>query len=467
MNRPEHTERSRRRVTRILRVVLAVIGLSITTSPILIDLIDAWWAGGDVHVELGSHTAVTVAVGVAYLILSAVLQKLPFAVSQASLFLIFIPIFVGFVECAGRISGYDFAQTRARWMETPIYYRQPTEPVGEVFFHRPGPASWTGRVLTTELRRLGAKEWDAYANEEEITVTYDEEGFRNPSALVDWEIVVLGDSFTELGYLPYSDLFSSKLADKLKCRVKNLGVSYTGTLNQCCLLREYGIADSTKDAILVFFEGNDCRDTHREYRSLQRYRETGERELRNLVGHKKTSFVRAVAGILQRTERTTDRVVTNAVFGSGDNRVDLTVSDAPPNKTDLSNEEIIAVESALNDYAGIAESQHVRPWLVYMPCKRRVLHNHLQFSNEAKKSLVEWTPSDMPRWIEGVCEQNGIRFLDLTPHFVERADSGLLLFNHVYDTHLNRIGSSLVADVLSKAFFRQSSEPSSESEKND
>lgn len=69
---------------------------------------------------------------------------------------------------------------------------------------------------------------EAYRNERPVTVAYDEQGFRNPDDLIDWDIVVVGDSFVELGYLPYEDLYTTRLGRLLGCRVKNLGCSYTG-----------------------------------------------------------------------------------------------------------------------------------------------------------------------------------------------------------------------------------------------
>ena len=56
-----------------------------------------------------------------------------------------------------------------------------------------------------------------------ITVQYDEAGFRNPAGMLDWDIAVAGDSFTELGYLRHEDLFTTVLGQILDARVLNLG----------------------------------------------------------------------------------------------------------------------------------------------------------------------------------------------------------------------------------------------------
>jgi hypothetical protein len=41
-----------------------------------------------------------------------------------------------------------------------------------------------------------------------LEAAYDRDGFRNPD-LEDWQVVVIGDSLTEQGYLPEEDLFTS------------------------------------------------------------------------------------------------------------------------------------------------------------------------------------------------------------------------------------------------------------------
>ena len=113
----------------------------------------------------------------------------------------------------------------------PIFFRMPDLPVGDVFFTREGPASWTGKPLTVMLRNHRGTDL-AYRDEQEITITYGKDGFRNPDDLNDWDIAITGDSFTESGYLPYEELYTTLLGRTLHKRVKNLGVSDTGNFTQ-------------------------------------------------------------------------------------------------------------------------------------------------------------------------------------------------------------------------------------------
>ena len=54
--------------------------------------------------------------------------------------------------------------------------------------------------------------------------------------------------------------------------------------------------------------------------------------------------------------------------------------------------------------------------------------------------------------VRDLAERHGIRFIDLTPALVtETRATGSLLFNTMYDCHLNRRGSHVVAGALTAA----------------
>ena len=203
--------------------------------------------------------------------------------------------FYGLCELTFQSIGFDFSPTPRDLESVPTFYRIPTTPFGEAYYRRPGLTSWTGKVVTSQMQRIG---YDAkwFPQEEEITLQYDKDGFRNPADLEDWEIVVIGDSFTELGNLKYEDLFSTRLGSLMGRSVKNLGISHTGVLNQIACLHHFGISESTKHVVWVFFEGNDVRDLGLELERLIRIR-TGESEHVDLIAKNKqsqTSLTKAI-----------------------------------------------------------------------------------------------------------------------------------------------------------------------------
>lgn len=442
---PRHPDRIRR-LSAVLRGVLMFWGAGLLLLPLILDGL------GGRPLAVDKREAVVMAIGLTYLLLALVLHRLPVVFFKLALLLIMLPLAVGLLESVGRLARLDFAQTRQQWERTPIYYRQPTEPFGSVFFRRAGPASWQGKVLTTELRRMQIAEWEAYPDEVELTISYDEQGFRNPVEMTDWEIAIAGDSFTELGYLSERDLFTSRLASLLKVRVKNLGVSYTGTFSQLCYLQEFGIAASTRDVMIVFFEGNDWADTLREYQAVRRWEATGEREFRNLADHRQTSFVRAVGDLASHFfGAARQKSAVNAWFTGGKDKTALTLVTAPPNWEELDPLAREALQVAIQQFARLARDHRVRPWLVYMPCKRRVLHGQLEFADDCDPRIVSWQPSDLRGRMESLCEEHLVQWVDLTGPFRQQTRAGKLLFNHIYDTHLNREGAALVAETLAGA----------------
>ena len=381
---------------------------------------------------------------------------------------------VAAAELGCRALGHDFAHQERAHLAIPPYFRESTVPLGEVYFRRPGPQRWEGQVLNVRLEQLGIVP-NPFAGEEPVVVEYDRDGFRNPPGLEDWDLAVIGDSFTELGYLPHEELFTTMLAGELGLRVKNLGVSETGNLSHLEYLRSYGLAPSTRDVLLVFFEGNDPLETAVERRNLLRFRATGERPMREF--ERQTSLVRALYGALAGPEPRRVHRLDAAVFtGRGAGRGEpLSVFFAPRPLPEITQQLLdhyaardpaseagpdlettrrevdveAALEQAFSELAQVVEDHGARAWVAFMPCKARVHHGQLEFTERALPSVRDWQPTDFPGEVRALAERHRIQFVDLTPALVADArEHGALLYNTMYDCHLNRRGSRVVADAL-------------------
>lgn len=344
-----------------------------------------------------------------------------------------------------RVVHYDFVKEGIAWQRTPPFYRQPTVPIGEVFFRRPGPQEWHGQVLNTRLKQLRIVT-NPYMNEEAITIKYDSDGFRNPLSLEDWQVVVTGDSFTEQGYLPDEDLFTTIIGDMLELKVKNLGTSYTGPLTQTFYLQNYGISSSTQHAIMILFEGTALKDITQEHEALRRWLVTGRRKLRE-----QTSMIKAIVQFISnlRPRRTAVIDKINAFFKSPQGDVPIELDYTPPDISQVTADTIAAFDFALKKYAMMAHENNIKAWLVYAPCKRRVLHGKLRFLDNTSEEIKTWVPTDLPDLVYQLCNKHGISFIDLTNVLVKETDqTGVLLFNPVYDTHFNAYGSRIVAQEI-------------------
>jgi hypothetical protein len=345
------------------------------------------------------------------------------------------------IEIAART--FQFDVTRGLFNRVPITYRSPNVPTGEVFFRRAGPVVWQGQPIRTFLQ-LAGQDHDYYADEPVVTIRYDAQGFRNEPPLDAWDVVVVGDSFTELGYLPQEDLFTTRAAAILGVRVKNLGVGYTGTLTHTHYLREYGCHPDARHAVLAFYEGNDMWDSLREAEALRATRAGKPRPVVPTI----VTPLAALVGLIGRLRGPRQGVNPNAVFVSGTEEIPITVSDPPANAAGWPEAARVTEREALAAFAQAARACRMTPWLLLMPIKQRVIFNHMRFLDSANDAVREWTPSDLPKFIQRLCEELGIRYLDPTRELTKLADDGVLPYSHVFDTHFNREGSHAVGRVL-------------------
>ncbi len=363
------------------------------------------------------------------------------------------------VELLGQLMDFDFSRQKAAFEAQPIFYRQPIDPIGTVFFKRTGPDRWYGPVLRTGLQQTGAVD-KAYEEEEPLLITYDRDGFRNPENLDEWEIVFTGDSFTELGYLRYEDLFTTRVGRILEKPVKNVGVSHTGPFSYIHCVKEFGISKGTTDAVLVFFEGNDLKDLMREREQIREFKITGQREYRDLDQLKKqTSFLKAIGFPLRDwigekwpggRWRKPELRFHNAYFLGAEGKVPLSLFYAPPNVADLEPDEIIALEEAIKEWSETTRQLSIRPWLVFAPCKRRVLDDALEFTDRTVPPMVHWTSSDLIDHLQKLCDAHGINMIDPTPALCKETTKGNLTFNPMFDTHFNQRGSHIMSEVIAE-----------------
>jgi len=357
----------------------------------------------------------------------------------------------GIAEAACRAVSLDFNEilgARRANEAFPIYFRMPTHHSGSVFFTRTPDATWSGKPLQTLLKNHRSTDV-AYTDEKELTITYSHEGFRNPNGLTDWDIAVTGDSFTESGYLPESQIFTGIAAAKLGRRVKNLGITDTGNLAHAHYLEAYGAAPSCKTAVLAFFEGNDLTDNVHEVESLGIFQRSGERPSHDIPPQ--PSLMKAVWTIVRdfKKIRLSERSYANATFHTASGDIPVTIADAPPSSSSMTPEEKAALATGLDNFLAANQKHGTKPHLLYLPCKRRVMHGHLKQGADYPKP--DWQPGDLPQHLATECQKRGILFIDATPALVKAATEGQNTFNTIYDTHLNAEGHRIVGEVLAES----------------
>jgi hypothetical protein len=170
---------------------------------------------------------------------------------------------------------------------------------------------------------------------------------------------------------------------------------------------------------------------------------------------RQTSFLTAASRLL--TEKLFAREVAgkldlvNAYFVWEGSETPLTLEFpriVPQNPSDLSASNREAVAEAIKGWGAAARALGLRPRLVYMPCKRRVLEGYLRW--KPPEAAIPMAPG-MPEWIRDLAADAGIGFIDVTPALRAETAAGRLTYNTVMDSHLNRHGSSTVGRVLAEA----------------
>ena len=367
-------------------------------------------------------------------------------------------LFVGVCEFSFKAIGFDFSKLGQDLNATPIFYRIPTEPFGTAYYKRPGNQIWTGKVMTAQMQRIGYDpKW--FPNEDEQTLKYDADGFRNPEGLGNWKIVMIGDSFTELGNLKHDQLVTSQLSTLLDVPVKNLGVSHTGLLNQTEYLREFGISDETEEVVWAFFEGNDIQDYVLETDRVSAIQTGSVEHVDLLKMHQpQTSLVKAVyQKLFAKSRKEIYGPAVNATLSDGTTQ--FKIDYAPPGRDQIFLQ-LQRYEAGIDKLHALCKQKNLKLTCVYMPCKRRAFSGHRYTVNADAPAYLQlpWAPSDLPDWMQEVCLEKGIRFVDVTSPLQKLNQTELLSHNLKFDTHLTATGAEVVAQTLANALQSENAE---------
>lgn len=365
-------------------------------------------------------------------------------------------LMLGVVEGCCRLAGVNFnnltGQTDDPRAHYPLCLRMPDRPVGEIFFTRAGPLTWTGRPLATFLKINHGTD-AAYEEEAEITTRYDADGFRNPEGLKDWQAVVVGDSFTECGALPEEQMFTTVAARRSGVVVRNLGVCNTGTLAHGEYLRRFGKGPSTRQAVLAFYDGNDILDTAEEQADLDRHRRTGWRPLRE--PQPQTSLVKAGYQVARHLLMRPQAVrYQNAWLTTGEKETPLMMR-APPMPLDpetATREQMAVMEGAIRQFADACRELKLEPALLYIPANNRTYHGLVRYRPEVDATTRAWVPGTLPEHLREFCAGQGMAFIDACPVLRGAAEKGTPVYNLILDTHLNAEGARLIGELLAKHF---------------
>ncbi|HID28739.1 MAG TPA: SGNH/GDSL hydrolase family protein, partial [Desulfobacterales bacterium] len=150
---------------------------------------------------------------------------------------------------------------KPRYIEEQVKFRKnwPGERVHDVVRHRP-PNSFY-RIRYTDAPHAVRSYPDAPQGypAADLTLTVDARGYRNLTSFEQYDIVTVGDSFTEGSRVSDDEPWPVLLGKKLNRNVYNLGISGGRPDYYLNVFRAFGLDLRPKIAIFMIYEGNDFK----------------------------------------------------------------------------------------------------------------------------------------------------------------------------------------------------------------
>jgi hypothetical protein len=307
--------------------------------------------------------------------------------------------------------------------------------------------------------------------------SYTSDGFRTNSSVPPFDVLVLGDSYIEIGEsddLTFSELF--KRTSSLSAL--NLGRGWYGPPQYVEVFKRYGLGVNAKIALLCFFSGNDAEDT-RQYMRWQRGGEGGD--YYSFIVGRKNYFIRYLHAFRDtyRAVRESFTAYVGAWIGSHEvSSADQTIAKGihpdlgmfqlngkvismafdywnklATSEQLLGSDEWKRLRAVMAEFKAAALEHNIVPIIVFIPTKAEVYGSF--YSEQSGQRFLEKIRDQLKfeqntaEALESVAREQQIQIVNLLPHFKEAARHGQVLY-YPFDTHWNILGRQAAADVTSR-----------------
>ena len=363
------------------------------------------------------------------------------AISSVLLFSIF-ELFPGLIQPL-RLEGIRYLGMRSRYISDPELVFAPRR-TDFVFRGRT-----KGDLYTPAL--------DIDISWREVEATYNDLGFRTNSSEPPYRVMLIGDSYVEIGETD-RDTLSERLRAVSGLSTFNLGRGWYGPHQYVELLRRFGPEVCPTYAVFCFFAGNDIEDI-RQYDGWRRGEkyydfdlgEDGFLERYRIALGDVGRFLGTKAHRLRRRLLPSDRDEGHpmhprlAEVQLGNETVSIRIrydgEQATAERLPAS-EEWQRMRSLLEEFRNLALEQRIRPLVLFIPTKLQVYGPFLVNANEPAGDPV--APSEA---LSAIAAELDIELIDLLPPFRKAAREGELLY-HPYDTHWNSAGRQRAAEHM-------------------
>lgn len=312
----------------------------------------------------------------------------------------------------------------------------------------------------------------------------DARGFRNQTALATYDVVVLGDSFTEGSKVSDGECWPARFGERIGTSVYNLGMSGYAPINYLASLKKYGLPLRPKVVFCMIYEGNDFRSAKSDRKASKPSRS------KRFKAYFKQSPI--VAGLDRLLVETLGPIRARA-DAAGLERLAWLPLSIPPGPS--ANRYAFAPKQLLQLYESEEAFRQDKHWrnpaelllsmrdlcreagiefvVVYAPTKARVMlplsrdrlpiedvhafcalrSNKLPDPKTFFDNLFAFLPGKetvVRQW----CEQNDVPFCSTTKMLRRRASEGEQVY-YTYDQHWTPDGHKIVADTVHRFWMSE------------
>ena len=328
------------------------------------------------------------------------------------------------------------------------------------------------KVTTTSNGNLYRSEYGVSVTAIQDVRSYTEMGFRVNSSSPPYQMLVIGDSFLEIG--DDASTLSVRLQAESGLSTFNLSRGWYGPYQYLELFRKYGLALKPRFALFCFFGGNDIHDI-KEYERWRRegvyYFYRGELSksflARYLIAVSDTGsyvlklakdFSRELHALKNRSTKFNGSEIHPGLgmirIGKMDLKMKITGWDQEGSPEQLlASKEWQTLRFILSAYQQLCRENGIEPVLVYIPSKIEVYADYATANSGKEFNTLEKHYPDRNNASEAITilsEELNVSLVNLLPHFKRLTEQGELLY-HPFDSHWNMDGINAAARFVAMA----------------